>query len=597
MPRPNKSQQVAASAPPVAVASPAKAFLHCPVRGPLAVGAWAKDGLTMTEEARRIEFIQFLLSRKYPPENIAVETVILKNLGSEGKNKLRCDVIAYRVPAAEVAHLPIDEKIAKAVLVAEIKRDKAKKLSGITCQLEPAMRQLTAMSVLGVYWDDVHRLLFVKQLLKKNGDEHVEIFQDTLANLPTFRGVYRAKLLTYADLDKTVNVIGTLLDIANAMRSHGVNDDPTRYKETVKLLLARYCDEKEGKELPGEPLALQVYPGADPEFMKRVKASYDLAANRYSKMATLFHPTKGPDLEEPALRSIIKAIQGTEFSSASNETMQQVFMSFVPAVFKKSLDQYFTPIGLIQAVVQMAKPGPNDKALDPGMGTADFLTAVMEYRTQRGDTDIVQRVFGIDIDPKAHELAVVNMILNKDGQAGLLREDSILNHARYGGQMGVALCNPPFGEKSIENRPDVLKHYDLGHQWAFSDSEKNLVKTSDLFPSQQLGILFIERCYKALADGGRLGIILPEGYLCTPMYAYVRQWILDHFRVLSLTELPRRIFLKSSVDLRANILIVQKVQPKRLRDLIALDYPIHAEMVRKVGFKLGKGFQPLYVRV
>jgi type I restriction enzyme M protein len=50
------------------------------------------------------------------------------------------------------------------------------------------------------------------------------------------------------------------------------------------------------------------------------------------------------------------------------------------------------------------------------------------------------------------------------------------------------------------------------------------------------------------------------------------------------------------VDLRSNILISKKVSSNALNELVRSDYPIHAGMVRKVGFKMGKGYQLLYVR-
>ena len=343
-------------------------------------------------------------------------------------------------------------------------------------------------------------------------------------------------------------------------------------------------------------LQLQVYEGQDPQFMTRVERLYRIASQRYSRATTLFTPNALPEISERTLRDIIKLIQGIDFISASNETMQQVFMSFVPAVFKKSLDQYFTPMSLIEAMVDMVHIGPNDKVADPGMGTGDFLTAAMDYRSKLGDTDIIQRVYGIDSDPKAYDLAVLNMILNKDGQSNLLLEDSIKNYLRWSMEMNVVLCNPPFGEKSIESRPDILKHYELGYRWEFDSNKKEWLQTHEILPTQQLGILFIERSFKMLADEGRLAIILPEGYLCTPIYGYVRQWIVRNMRVLSLIELPRRIFTKSDADLRSNVLVSQKLSKHTLDSLIQVDYPIHTELVRKVGFKMGKGFQPLIKR-
>ena len=159
--------------------------------------------------------------------------------------------------------------------------------------------------------------------------------------------------------------------------------------------------------------------------------------------------------------------------------------------------------------------------------------------------------------------------------------------------MDVVLCNPPFGEKSVERRDKVLREYDLGHVWE-PDRLGKWVRTEQVAASQQLGILFLERCYKLLdPDGGRLAIILPEGYLCTTSYGYVRQWMVDHLRVIGLVELPRRIFLKSDADLRAAVVVAQKFSSEKIQQLRKANYPIYAELVRKVGYKLGKGYSVL----
>ena len=226
------------------------------------------------------------------------------------------------------------------------------------------MRLIPDMKLMGAYWDDVNRLLFVKQILGTD----LEIFRDTLSNLPKFGTQYKKKLLTSAELEPSANLVGVLFNIANVMRSHGINDEHVRYKETVKLLLARSCDEREAASSRSKPLALEVYPGPDAEFMDRVMLSYKAAEKRYSKAKTLFDGKRVTELKERTLREIIRQIQGIDFLAASNETMQQVFMSFVPAVFKKSLDQYFTPVELVKVMVQMVGIGPNDKDIRPWNG-------------------------------------------------------------------------------------------------------------------------------------------------------------------------------------------------------------------------------------
>lgn len=555
--------------------------LVCPIRGVLDATYFSKDGLKITEEARRIECIKFLLSRKYPKDNFQCETAVIKHIGNSGRNALRADIVIYDITAAEAKLLTDEDRNTHILLIAEIKRDSKSKASGIKFQLEPAMRQSDRTFVLGVYWDDINRYLYVKHVK----DAQIIITQDELGNIPEYGNKYCYKKLKYKDLIKPEDITATLMDIANILRSNQVNDDSTRYRETVKLLLAKYIDEREAKESDAD-LIMQVVPGEDSDFLDRIKKLYTRTARVYSKAKSIFSAGTY-DIDEKVLREMIQKVQGLNLLNSSSDAMQQVFMTFVPAVFKKDLDQYFTPLTLINCMVKVLRPGPNDKVADPAMGTADFLSATMQYRLKFNDGQIINRVYGSDKDPQAYELAVINMALNKDGQTNLLNVDTIEKHTLWNKQMDVVLCNPPFGSRTVETRTNVLKHYDLGHVWICKNGK--WIKTKEIMPAQQLGILFIERCYKLLAeDGGRLGIILPEGYLCTSTYGYVRQWILEKMQILGLVELPRRIFLKSDADLRSNILFAKY---KASND--KSDYPIHTELVRKVGYKLGKGFSTI----
>ena len=565
-------------------------LLVCPVRGPLGASALAKDGLTSTEEARRVDFLHFLIDeRNYPPDHVRVEVVTLRNLGESGRNQLRADVIVYDRPWAKIVNSDRKEQLGRAILVAEIKRDSSRKAQGISQQLEPALLLLPRLDTLGVYWDDENRILFTKSVSTRGRHQEIAIGTDSIANLPDHGIAYQSKAITVDTLTKPANLVATLQGLANIMRSHGVNDEQKRYKETVKLLLARYVDEKKARGSDNKQLKMQVLAGEDTGFLTRVERLYTEAAVRYQRVQTLFTPVTRPEVDEKTLRDLVCAIQGFDFSSASSNTMQQVFMTFVPVVFKKNLSQYFTPASLIDTMVQMVAPGPTEKIADPAMGTADFLTAALNFCVERGDDDAFGRVYGIDSDPSAYDLAVVNMILNRDGQANLRLEDSIENHGRWAGEMDIVLCNPPFGSKTIEKRAKVLDAYELGHRWEIGDTPETWVMTDTIANSQQLGILFIERCWKMLRPRGRLAIIFPEGYLSTAAHGYLRQWILEHFIVRSLVELPRRIFVKSDADLRSNILVAEK----RVAGETVPKYPIHASMVRRVGYKLGGDYRPL----
>ncbi len=353
--------------------------LVCPIRGQLGASYFAKDGLTVSEEARRIDCIKYLLSKKYPREHFKCETIIIKNIGNQGRNSLRADIVIYDLPYIDTKDLTDEEQNRHILLIAEIKRENKSKKGAVAFQLEPALRQIDKALVYGVYWDDVNRHLYIKKV----DNNETSIVKDELGNIPIYGTKYRYKRLKYLDLIKPEDIAATLMDIANILRSNHINDDATRYRETVKLLLAKYIDERESKENNNE-LILQVVPGGDFDFATRVHKLYQRTARIYSKAKSIF-ASSNTDLEEKPLREIVEKVQGLNLLDSSSDSMQQVFMTFVPAVFKKDLDQYFTPLTLVNCMVEILKPGPNDKIADPAMGTADFLTAAMQYRLRLND--------------------------------------------------------------------------------------------------------------------------------------------------------------------------------------------------------------------
>jgi hypothetical protein len=176
--------------------------------------ATASAEATDSSKISRVDFLRFLVEdRAYPEANIAVETVVVKNLGAGGKNKLRADVIVYDEPAGDLASLPSAERLARAVLVAEIKRDTASKKSGVAHQLEPALMVLPRLDVMGIYWDAESQVLLTKSVQGKGAASHVSIKTDTIANLPNFGDAYREKPITVDTLTRPSRVVGTLFGL------------------------------------------------------------------------------------------------------------------------------------------------------------------------------------------------------------------------------------------------------------------------------------------------------------------------------------------------------------------------------------------------
>ena len=122
---------------------------------------------------------------------------------------------------------------------------------------------------------------------------------------------------------------------------------------------------------------------------------------------------------------------------------------------KSGAGQYFTPRPLIDAIVEVMRPGPETTICDPACGTGGFLLAAHEYAPDRYQLDRDQKRFqregalrGVDIVDGVVRLCAMNLYLRGIGgeESPVTVDDSLrsLGSTRY----DMVLTNPPFGKKS-----------------------------------------------------------------------------------------------------------------------------------------------------
>lgn len=118
-----------------------------------------------------------------------------------------------------------------------------------------------------------------------------------------------------------------------------------------------------------------------------------------------------------------------------------------------------------------------------------------------------------------------------------------------------------------------------------------------MLSQQETGILFVEVCVKECKPGGRIAIILPNGYLGNRSIKYrtVREWILKHTKIAAIISLPRFTFKSSGADVSASVLYLEK-REKPLENISnSEEYQFAVEVIEKVGWDAGnKRATPIY---
>lgn len=187
-------------------------------------------------------------------------------------------------------------------------------------------------------------------------------------------------------------------------------------------------------------------------------------------------------------------------------------------------------------------------------------------------------IFGTDANPRMARVSKMNMIMHGDGHGGVHHNDGLLNvNGIFENRFDVIVTNPPFGSRvdkdlKIEEsdkyndpvkKAKYIQMYGEEYLTALGQVEKNIGKSLiDLYETGKFSglteVLFMERCLRLLKDGGRLGIVLPEGVLNSSNLQKVRDFFEARAKILLIASLPQEIFISSGATVKTSILFLKK---------------------------------------
>ena len=117
--------------------------------------------------------------------------------------------------------------------------------------------------------------------------------------------------------------------------------------------------------------------------------------------------------------------------------------------------QYFTPRPVIQPLVEVMQPYPNDRICDPGSGhlrvsiqRLQLRARTLEKNFDRDEKRVLreERVEGIELSPKVARMCEMNLYLHGIGGDRVVvhaGQDSLA--APWSKEYTMVLANPPFG--------------------------------------------------------------------------------------------------------------------------------------------------------
>jgi len=250
---------------------------------------------------------------------------------------------------------------------------------------------------------------------------------------------------------------------------------------------------------------------------------------------------------------------------------------------RKEMGIYYTPTFIVDYIVKNSlgrllkesKPTEveNVKILDMACGSGSFLLkafdSLINYHRNKNELDFLRKIkilttniYGSDIDPKAIEIAQLNLLLKtlekkrllpklqenlKIGNSLLFEWKTEFRGVMDSGRFDIVIGNPPYvdSEEMARSQPELRKLY--------SNNYESAKGNWDLF------CLFLEKGLDLLKDGGYLGMIVPNKLLSADYAQHIRK-ILGKYKIVAIRDYSKIPVFHASVY--PIVIIVKKEQPK-----------------------------------
>jgi type I restriction enzyme M protein len=263
------------------------------------------------------------------------------------------------------------------------------------------------------------------------------------------------------------------------------------------------------------------------------------------------------------MRQVINKLNEIDFSvQEDRHTFNDIYESILKDLQNAgNAGEYYTPRPVTQFVVDMVNPVLGEKVLDFACGTGGYLTSTIEHFKKTGqiknveDNQVLQEtIMGIEKKPMPHMLAITNLILHDIDTPNIRHDNSLTRNVRdYKPieQVDVIVTNPPFGgieEEGIEtNFPEKFR----------------TKETADLF---MVLLMYL------LKDGGRAGIVLPDGFLFGEgVKTAIKEKLLEEFNLHTIVRMPNGVFAPYT-GINTNLLFFEKGKPTE--DIWYFEHPL-----------------------
>ena len=351
--------------------------------------------------------------------------------------------------------------------------------------------------------------------------------------------------------------------------------------------------------------------------IKEISTVYKYYDDQYNSKLFAHHLCDDLYIDNEALQEVIEGLNHSkdnsyryDFSIIESDVLGNIYEQYLSNILKstpkrakleeskshrKEQGIYYTPSYIVDYIVKntvgeyIKTHTPEEikkvRILDPACGSGSFLIKAYKelenYWKQNSDfaqttldseefyskkVEILKNnIFGVDLDPKAVEIAQLNLLLQISEKGEKL--PLLQNNIKVGNSL---IDDPSVSDKAFkweEEFPEIMKEggFDIiiGNPPYFNIKSEDVLKNLSYFKNLSNGVvnsatLFLKKSLDLLKKGGTLGFIIPKSFAYVDSWKPIRKIIYENTQLLKLVDVSKAF---KDVLLEQIIILVEKQNP------------------------------------
>ncbi len=223
---------------------------------------------------------------------------------------------------------------------------------------------------LGVWFNGNERLFLKK--IEKGG----KVFFEEIPNIPKYgQRLEDVGQFKRSDLHPATNLKSVFKTIRNYLAANavGATRDEVFAQQLINLIFCKIYDERFTKQSDMVTFRAGINE-TDDVVRDRIHILFNHVKRKYSDVVEV---SDSVTLDARSLKYIVGELQLYALTESERDAVGEAFEVFIGPSLKGGQGQFFTPRNVVQMVIGMINPGPEDRIIDPACGSGGFLVEAL----------------------------------------------------------------------------------------------------------------------------------------------------------------------------------------------------------------------------